>query len=104
LRNPNCLAHLPKEVDNALESTDIIATYDKVWNLPYLKACLDESLRTTPPFSYNLPRRTPLEGAIILEEYVPGHTSVSIFILCCPPWRKYIPRCREVYSWPLAWL
>ncbi|KAL2846911.1 cytochrome P450 [Aspergillus pseudoustus] len=80
-RNPICLARLREEVDHALDAggeEDAVAPYDKVKNLPYLRACLDESLRITPPFSYNLPRRTPPDGATILGEYVPGDTTVSM--------------------------
>lgn len=78
LRNPRCLAHLREEVDNALDFEDVVAPYKKVRNLPYLRACLDGSLRITPPFSYNLPRETPVEGAVIFGEFVPGQTSVSM--------------------------
>lgn len=78
LRNPSCLTRLREEVDDALDFEDVVAPYNKVRNLPYLKACLDESLRITPPFSYNLPRETPSEGAVILGDFVPGHTSVSM--------------------------
>ena len=78
LRNPSCLNRLREEVDTALEPTEIVALYDKVRRLPYLRACLDESLRITPPFSYNLPRRTPPEGAVILGSFVPGNTTVSM--------------------------
>lgn len=49
---------------------------DKVRRLPYLRACLNKSLRITPPFSYNLPRRMPPECAIILGSFVTGNTTV----------------------------
>lgn len=78
IRNPRCLATLRNEVDEALDDSDTIAPHDKVKNLPYLRACLDEGLRITPPFSYNLPRRTPAEGAYILGEFIPGNTTVSM--------------------------
>lgn len=98
LRNPGCLARLQEEVDNALEAGDVVAPYAKVKNLPYLRACLDESLRITPPFSYNLPRRTPSDGAYILGEFVPGDTTVSMSSYVAhrdkeafPEAEKYIP-------------
>ncbi|KAL4913057.1 cytochrome P450 [Aspergillus aurantiobrunneus] len=93
-----CLARLREEIDEALEPEDIICPYDKVKNLPYLRACLDESLRITPPISYNLPRRTPPEGAYILGEFVPGDTTVSMssYVVhrdkeAFPDAEKYIP-------------
>ncbi|BCS21454.1 cytochrome P450 [Aspergillus puulaauensis] len=98
LRNPSCLARLREEVDDALEAADVVAPYEKVKNLPYLRACLDESLRITPPFSYNLPRRTPSDGAYILGEFVPGDTTVSMSSYVAhrdeeafPEAEKYIP-------------
>lgn len=78
LRSPSCLARLQEEIDDALDLDNIVAPYEKVKHLPYLRACLDESLRITPPFSYNLPRRTPPDGAVILNNFVPGDTTVSI--------------------------
>ncbi|KAH8812392.1 cytochrome P450 [Xylogone sp. PMI_703] len=78
LRNPSCLTKLRAEVDTILDPTEIVAPYDKVRHLPYLRACLDESLRLFPPTTFGLPRRTPPEGAPILGDFIPGDTSVSI--------------------------
>lgn len=78
LKNPQCLARLREEVDAVLDPDEVVAPYDKVKHLPYLRACLDESMRITPPTTFGLPRRTPKEGAYILGEFVPGETSVSI--------------------------
>lgn len=81
LRNPRCLAKLREEVDAVLDEDDVIADYDKVKHLPYLRACLDESLRIFPPTSHGLPRETPAEGTNILGEWVAGNTSVSMSAL-----------------------
>jgi cytochrome P450 len=78
LGNPRCWAKLQEEIDAALEKDDVVAPYDKVKHLPYLRACLDESLRLTPPTTFGLPRRTPAEGTSIAGTFVPGNTSVSI--------------------------
>lgn len=78
LKNPACLARLREEVDAVLDADEIIAPYDKVKHLPYLRACLDESLRITPPTTFGLPRRTPAEGANILGDFIPGGTTVAI--------------------------
>ncbi|PYH95395.1 cytochrome P450 [Aspergillus ellipticus CBS 707.79] len=78
LRNPQCLAQLRAEVDGVLEADEVIAPYDKVKHLPYLRACLDESLRIFPPTAHGLPRETPAEGMEILGQWVPGHTTVSM--------------------------
>lgn len=78
LKNPRCMAKLREEVDSVLDPDEIVAPYDKVKHLPYLKACLDEALRITPPTSFGLPRRTPPEGSNILGDFVPGDTTVSM--------------------------
>ncbi|KAJ5105899.1 hypothetical protein NUU61_003246 [Penicillium alfredii] len=78
LKNPKCMAKLREELDEALEEDEVVAPYGKVKHLPYLRACIDESLRMLPPIVFGLPRRTPMEGTSILNEYVAGDTSVSI--------------------------
>ncbi|KAJ5647910.1 cytochrome protein [Penicillium lividum] len=78
LKNPDCLRKLRVEVGSVLDD-EIVAPYDKVRHLPYLRTCIDEALRLFPPVSMNLPRRTPPEGATILGEYIPGDTSTRPF-------------------------
>ncbi|MCJ1315531.1 hypothetical protein MMC15_000851 [Xylographa vitiligo] len=78
LKNPQCLARLREELDSVLDPDEAVAPYDKVKHLPYLRACLDEALRMLPPSTFGLPRRTPPEGTTILDEFVPGDTSVSM--------------------------
>ncbi|KAK2608765.1 hypothetical protein QQS21_002754 [Conoideocrella luteorostrata] len=78
LKNPDCLGKLRSEVDAVLAPDEVIAPYEKVKHLPYLRACLDESLRITPPTTFGLPRRTPPEGATILGDFIPGDTTVSM--------------------------
>ncbi|KAL4963647.1 cytochrome P450 [Aspergillus stella-maris] len=80
LVNPPCLVKLREELDPVLDEEDIVAPYDKVKDLPYLRACIDESLRIQPPTSAGLPRRTPPEGAQIMGEWIPGDTSISMTI------------------------
>ncbi|KAF2963093.1 hypothetical protein GQX73_g10485 [Xylaria multiplex] len=81
LKHPKALSRLREEVDAVLEPNEIVAPYSKVKNLPYLRACLDESLRLQPPTPHGLPRKTPPEGLRIMGEYVPGNTTVSISAL-----------------------
>ncbi|KAK1654960.1 cytochrome P450 [Colletotrichum phormii] len=78
LKNPKYLQLLREEVDSVLDADEIVAPYDKVKHLPYLRACLDESLRLFPPTPQGLPRRTPPEGMYIMGEWVPGNTTVSM--------------------------
>lgn len=78
LINPKIMQQLREEIDEALDDEDVIAPYDKIKYLPYLRACLDESMRIFPPTSHGLPRATPAEGAVILGDYIPGETTVSM--------------------------
>lgn len=78
VKNPDCLKKLRAELDAAVEGDEVVAPYGKVRYLPYLRACLDESLRILPPVSFGLPRRTPPEGTTIMGEYIAGNTSVSM--------------------------
>ncbi|KAL4980138.1 cytochrome P450 [Aspergillus desertorum] len=78
LENPRCMARLREEIDESLDGDEVVAPYSKIKHLPYLRACLDESLRMLPPLIFGLPRRTPPEGTTILGEYVAGDTSVSM--------------------------
>ena len=78
LKTPDCMQKLQQEVDMVLDVNDIVAPYDKAKHLPYLRACLDESLRMYPPISHGLPRETPPGGAQILGEWIPGKTTVPI--------------------------
>lgn len=80
IKHPECLHKLRAEIDNALDPEDTVPPYDKVRDLPYLRACLDEGLRLLPPTSAGLARRTPKEGAQILGQWIPGDTSVSMTI------------------------
>ncbi|KAF2452413.1 putative cytochrome P450 monooxygenase [Lineolata rhizophorae] len=98
LKNPRTLHRLREEIDAVLDSDEVIAPYDKVKHLPYLRACLDESLRLFPPTPHGLPRKTPAEGLWIADQYIPGDTTVSMSALVAhrdesvfPEADKFIP-------------
>ncbi|TDZ21526.1 Benzoate 4-monooxygenase [Colletotrichum orbiculare MAFF 240422] len=78
LRNPRHLGRLRDEVDGVLDPDEVVAPYDKVKHLPFLRACLDESLRLFPPTPHGLPRKTPPEGMHVMGEWVPGGTTVAV--------------------------
>ena len=78
LLHPECLQKLRAEIDSTLDEQDVVAPYEKVQHLDYLRACLNESLRLNPPVSHNLPRATPPEGAFIDGEWIAGNTTVSM--------------------------
>lgn len=90
IKHPGCMAKLLEEIDNALEDEDEdededgdgsgsdVVAYDRVKHLPYLRACLDESLRLYSPTPQALPRKTPPQGTEILGDYVPGGVTVAV--------------------------
>ncbi|KAL4801077.1 cytochrome P450 [Aspergillus venezuelensis] len=78
LQNPSAMKKLRDELDDVLDECEVVAPYSKVKHLPYLRACIDESLRMMPPVIFGLPRRTPPEGTNILGDFIAGDTSVSI--------------------------
>lgn len=103
LKNPETMKKLVEEIDSAVEDDDEdeedgVIAYDKVKHLPYLRACLDESLRLFPPTPHGLPRETPAEGTNILGDYIPGGVSVAMSAFVAhrnesmfPQADKYIP-------------
>lgn len=78
LRDPASLQRLRKEVDTALVNIDIVAPHDLFKGLPYLRACLDESLRLSPPVAFGLNRKTAPDGAKIDNQWIPGGTTVGV--------------------------
>ncbi|KAJ8123342.1 hypothetical protein ONZ43_g685 [Nemania bipapillata] len=80
IKHPQHLGALRHELDSVLHPDDVIAPYDKVKDLPYLRACIDEGLRIMPPTAAGLPRRTPSQGAQIMGDWISGGTSVNMTI------------------------
>jgi cytochrome P450 len=103
LKNPEMMKKAVEEIDAALEDEEDeddngVVAYDKCKHLPYLRACLDESLRLFPPTPHGLPRETPAEGTNILGDYIPGGVSVAMSAFVAhrqesvfPQADKYIP-------------
>ncbi|KAL2436834.1 Cytochrome P450 monooxygenase efuB [Exophiala dermatitidis] len=107
LKNPRVMKKLVEELDAALDDMDEeeegglqsgVVPYDRVKHLPYLRACLDESLRLFPPTPQALSRETPPEGAQIVDDYIPGGVTVGMSALVAhriesvfPQADKFIP-------------
>ncbi len=104
LKNPVIMKKLQEELDVALADDDedddapTVVAYDRVKHLPYLRACLDESLRLFAPTPHALPRETPADGLYILDEFIPGGVSVGMSALVAhrdenifPQADKFIP-------------
>ncbi|KAH6885701.1 cytochrome P450 ClCP1 [Thelonectria olida] len=75
--NPEAMRKLAEEVRSTFQSEEEI-TLTAVNNLPYLSACLYETLRRFPAVPPSLPRVTPPTGAIICGHEIPPKTVVSL--------------------------
>lgn len=85
ISNPACLAKLRNEVEACFpfhgeeDAEEGLLPYSSVCELPYLRACIDETLRLRPPIAYQLPRlvHSP-EGATIAGHHVRQGTVVAV--------------------------
>lgn len=102
LKNPRCLEKLREEIDAIADPDEVVISYDKVRHLPYLRACLDESLRLYPPTAHGLPRVTPEEGWQIKDTFIPGGTTVSISAFVAHRDESVFPNPETYY--PERWL
>jgi cytochrome P450 len=75
--HPKVLAKLREEIDPVFPA-DGLASYEVASSLPYLRACIEESLRLRPASSMGLPRIVPDGGRVIAGKYIPGGVTVSV--------------------------
>lgn len=81
MRHPKALARLREEIEtaigNGLCQTKIV-TYTDSQKLPYLQACIKESLRFCSPVSASSPRVAPPGGIVIGDRSFPEGTILSV--------------------------
>ncbi|KAJ1963898.1 hypothetical protein GGI12_001773 [Dipsacomyces acuminosporus] len=78
--HPACFKKAVEEVRSAFDKDHVI-TYDEARaQLPYLEACIYESMRHTPVSGGLIPRLVPKEGVALSGHYIPGGTEVNINI------------------------
>ena len=80
-RHPASFAKLRAELDELMSADMISPDFSMLMASPYLRACLDESLRLRPPVAIGLPRVTPKQGSTICGHFLPGGVTVSVPIL-----------------------
>jgi benzoate 4-monooxygenase len=80
-KHTDILARLREEIDAAtmttMDDTELIS-YDTASRLPFLRACIEESLRLRPPSSFGLPRIVPKGGRMIAGQFIPEGVTVSV--------------------------
>ncbi|KAB5575347.1 cytochrome P450 [Coniochaeta sp. 2T2.1] len=84
LTHPDVHRTLVSELRSAFPSAPVSSppTYAQLAPLPYLQACIKESLRLTPPATVNLPRYVPPGGRVVAGTYFPG--GVTVGMSCLP--------------------
>ncbi|KAI8710999.1 Cytochrome P450 [Fusarium sp. LHS14.1] len=75
--HPHILAKLRAEIDTAIPGANI-PSYDAASKLPYLRACIEYSLRVRPASSFGLPRVVLEGGRHIAGQFVPEGVTVSV--------------------------
>ncbi len=84
LRNPRCYEKLVKEIDEAVADGRIESrangsvSWSESQKLPYLDACIKESMRVHPAAGLPLERITPPQGIEIDGHFIPGGTIVGV--------------------------
>ena len=102
VQNPECMAKVRAEIDAAVPDGTVVVRNDDVEGLPYLRACIDESLRLRPPNAYGLPRTVPRGGATIQGEHFKEGTTVSVSTLNVHHSERYFHEAKKFK--PERWL
>lgn len=76
-KHPHTLAKLREEIDAAFPA-DTMPDCERASRLPYLRACIEESLRLRPASSIGLPRVVPAGGREIAGQFIPEGVTVSV--------------------------
>jgi cytochrome P450 len=104
LNNLSCLRRLTEEVRNTFDGMDVenIRSGTLLSSCTYLRACIDETLRLSPPIPGYLPREVQSGGMIIDGHSIPTGTVVGVAAYAIHHNPKYYP---EPFSYiPDRWL
>jgi cytochrome P450 len=77
LHNPATLARLQNEIRSNFSSQNEIRTGATLASCKYLRACIDEALRLSPPVGALLPRTTLVGGIDVLGQHIPEGVGVG---------------------------
>ncbi|KAK0638420.1 Benzoate 4-monooxygenase [Lasiodiplodia hormozganensis] len=76
-KHPDVLAKLREELDPAFGPEEL-PRYEVVSRLPFLRACIEESLRLRPASTFGLPRLVPSGGREIAGRFIAEGVTVSV--------------------------
>jgi len=102
LRYPKAFERLRKELENAFDRDEDIHDPVKLANLPYLNACINETLRLMPPLPSMLQRWSKVE-TIISGRVIPQNTGVCIPVYALFRDSRYFSPSPDAF-WPDRWL
>lgn len=77
VRNPRAYKRLVKEIHSTFNSADEIVGGPKISSCKYLRACIDETLRMTPPVPTELTRTVLAGGQMVDGEFYPAGINVG---------------------------
>lgn len=78
LRHPEYLQRLRCELLSVPDLTRPFPAWSEIKDLPYLDACVWESIRIHPPFSLHFQRIVPAAGITVSDKYIPAGTDVGM--------------------------
>jgi cytochrome P450 len=84
-RYPKCYEKLSREIRSTFQSGEDIRSGPKLAGCKYLRACIDESLRISPPVGTTLWRDVPRDGAgpiLVDGRAVPEGTKIGVNTYC----------------------
>jgi cytochrome P450 len=103
IRNKEALKKLTSEIRSTFSSADDIRYSNSgLGALPYLRACIDETLRMTPPTPGHLPREVLADGLIVEDSFFPRGTIVGVSAYALHHNEQYFPDPFKFY--PERWL
>ena len=79
-RYPPCYRKLAAEIRSRFTSSSEIHSGPKLSSCHYLRACIDEALRMSPPITLIPYREVCNEGITVDGEYIPAGTDVGVSI------------------------
>ncbi|CAL1708242.1 unnamed protein product [Somion occarium] len=105
LKNPEMKKRLQEEIDHIFPQGEETADYTKQSEMPYLNACINESLRLYPAVLFGLQRRVEkgTGGRMIGPFFVPEGTQVSADLFSLHRDPRYFSPIPDTF-WPDRWL
>ncbi|EXJ85585.1 hypothetical protein A1O1_05950 [Capronia coronata CBS 617.96] len=88
---PRAYQRLKREVRDAFESEDEIQTGPTLAKLTYLRACIDEALRMSPPAGSSLSRQVQAGGAVVDGRFFPAGVELGVPIYGIQHNSEYYP-------------